>query len=462
MNVTKLLLIIPMLATCLTPGNMVRADDCDMARKWYNEGIALSDNTEREASYYQRAIELCPDYFEAHNRLGNVYKNWGEFDLAIKEFRQAGRIWSFAEPHCNLGEVYRMQGRYDLAAEEFINAIRIRPDYREAQNQLKYVYKRLGKYDFVIEAPPELIPTAIFTRIPGMTLPRGSFLVDCQCEYWRQKAGLKGLTVEAPVYFGPASRKVDVYALILGIRYGLTNNLTVGLIPKFFSKKAEVPIPYWGIHAKPGVTGIGDTVLMTKYRLWGRRKTHISGFCLLSIPTGDEDAKGKDQGVIRRIPLGTGSYDFTPGIAFTTVTEPLTITTDISYVITTGRQAGDEFHCDLAFSFPRLHNFIAIMELNYRWMGTAKRRQLFQTAWGFQGPAGPGGPRAPRDPPSQTVFETTVTEKGGHTLFLSPGFQVFLTKGLKAEIGVQVPVVKPEDGWAEGIVLHVGLTKYLF
>jgi hypothetical protein len=58
--------------------------------------------------------------------------------------------------------------------------------------------------------------------------------------------------------------------------------------------------------------------------------------------------------------------------------------------------------------------------------------------------------------------ESTVTEKVGHTLFLSPGVQVFLTEGLKMELGIQIPIIKPDDGWVEAVVLHAGMVKYLF
>ena len=452
-DVGKNLLILLVLMTWLSPGNVVWADDYDEAKKWYDEGLALSDNSEREASYYRKAIELCPDYFEAHNKLGEVYKSWGAYELAVKEFEQASRNPSFAEPHNNLGEIYRMQGRYDLAAEEFSEAIRLRPDFGEAKNHLKYVHKRLGKYDFVNQVPPELIPTFIFARIPGMTLPKGTFLADFQYKFWSQEAGL---TVEAPVAFGTGKRETDVHALIWGIRYGLTNNLTIGLIPKFFSRTAHVSIPWWGIDAEPEVTGFGDTVFMTKYRLWGKRRTHFSAFHLLSIPTGDEDAEGEDQDVVRRIPLGSGSYDFTPGIAFTTVKEPLTIQANIWYVITDGRQAGDEFHFDIAVAFPQLYGLTSTMELHYRWADTAEKRQLFQQRWGLRG-AGRGA--SVQGPETQ---ETRMTEEGGHTLLLSPGIQVSLTKGLKAEFGLQVPIIRPEDGWVERIVFHVGLKKYFF
>jgi tetratricopeptide (TPR) repeat protein len=435
---------------------LMSTDACSEARKWYNEGLALSDNSEREASYYQRAIELCPDFFEAHNRLGEVYTSLGKYDAAIREFKQAARNESYVEAINNLGEVYKIQGRYDLAAEAFTKALRIKPDFRVAQNNLKYVQKRLGVYDRAVEEPPERIPTAIFTRLPGMTLPRGSFLVDLQYEYWNQEASLAGLTVEAPVTFGPPSRDVDVQVWIFGVRYGLTNDFTVGLIPKYFSRTAKVPIPSFGIDAEPEVHGFGDTVFLTKYHLWGMRRTHLSAFHLLSIPTGDDKAEGKDQGVVRRIPLGSGGYDFTPGLAFTTVQEPVTLHSNLWYVFTQGRQAGDEFHFDLALVFPKYYYFMGSLELNYRWADSFTRDAVFQTRFGFQ-PLPPSGLT-----PGAVIQETKIREEGGYTLFLSPGMQVSMARGLSLELGVQIPIVKSGEGWMEDIVAHVGLIKQFF
>jgi hypothetical protein len=458
MNPRKYLFtVILMLIPCLLAGNMVQADDCDEARKWYDEGDALRDDSETEASYYKRAIELCPDYFEAHNKLGEVYKNWEEYELAIKEFEQAIRAPLFAEAHNNLGEIFRMQGRYDLAAQQFREAVRIKPDFLEAQNNLKYVEKRLGKFDHVIEEPPEPTPRAVFTRIPGMTLPKGSFLVDLQYKFWRQEAALKTPELDdRRDPFGPSERVTDVQVLILGIRYGLTNDFTIGLIPKWFSKKTRVTVPFWGIDAEPEVSGLGDTVLLTKYRLWGRRKTHVSAFGLLGIPTGDEDALGESQGVVRNIPLGSGGYDFSPGLALTTVKDPLTIHANLSYVFTNGRVSGDQFHADLALVFPRYHNLVAGLELNYRWADSNIREQFYQRQWGLNPPPDTG--RAP-GPVTETF---TFEEDGGHTLMLSLGLQAFITKGFRAEIGFQVPVIRPGDGWVEEVVLHAGLTKYFF
>ena len=469
MNLKKNLLIVLVLIAWLVPGNVARADDCDEARRWFNKGLDLLDDSKREASCYQKAIELCPDLFEAHNRLGEVYKSWGEYGLAIKEFEQAGENPLFAEPHNNLGEIYRMQGEYDLAAEEFTEAIRIKPDFREAQNQLKYVYKRLGKYDSMVEMPRERIPISVFTRIPGMTLPKGKFLVDFQYEYFERKGDLKGDVPserETHVY---NERKANVNRWNLGIRYGLTNNFTIGLIPKYFSKKAKIhigkipippstrpptgPIKYRDIDAEPHVEGFGDTVLLTKYRLWQTGRTHVSAFHLLSIPTGDDEAEGKSNGVKLRIPLGSGSFDFTPGIATTTVKGPLTIQANMSYTIRTGGKLGDQFNGDFAIALPLFYNTISSLELNYRWKDNSRMRQEYQILLGQ--PSWIGGPE---------TYEVTVSEKSGQTLFLSPGLQVFLTKGFKVELGAKIPIIKPNDKsrMIEEAVFHVGLMKYFF
>jgi hypothetical protein len=261
--------------------------------------------------------------------------------------------------------------------------------------------------------------------------------------------------------FGPNRIRAKIHAFIWGIRYGVTDNFTVGLIPKYFYRKAE-PGQIIGqagavFEPKLQVAGIGDTVFLTKYRLWGKRRAHLSVYHLLSIPTGDDKAEDRDGDVVRRIPLGSGSYDFCPGLAFTSVLDPLTLHAGVWYWIG-DRQAGNEFHLDFGLTLPAFHNFYSLVELNYRWSANAEQTQLIQRQLGRP----PGGV-----PPGQPPFEPTSEEvkirlDGGHTLFVSPGFQYFITKTLKAEFGLQIPVIKPDDGWAEDVIFHVGIMKYLF
>jgi hypothetical protein len=223
-----------------------------------------------------------------------------------------------------------------------------------------------------------------------------------------------------------------VHLWILGLRYGLTDKFTIGLLPRYYSRKATTS----NFITKPQVSGLGDTNLLMKYHLWGRRRTHISLFHLLGIPTGDEDASVWENNKLFKIPLGSGEFSFTPGIAMTMEKEPFMIHANASYRFIDSTKVADEFRCDLAFVFPRFNNFETMLELNYRWV---------------------------EDHIGQTIDGLTVKEPGGHTLFFSPGFQIYLPKGYKAELGFQWPAIKPPDGaWLENGIFHIGLKKYFF
>ena len=452
--------------------NAAGTDACDEARKWYNEGLNLYDDSAQEAAYYQRAIELCPDFAAAHNRLGEVYKSRGEYESALKEFNQAKKWSLLNEPgidqrgnrsllvdqFINQGEIYRMQGRYDLAAGQFKRALRINPDSRVAMNQLQYVNKMSGRYDNIVLPFLQRISSPIFTRTPGMTLPRGIFSFGFLTRYWEQEADLTEdmfIGARPPLVWVPlpAKRSTDVLQVVLDLRYGLTDNITIGLFPRWSTLWADDLV---GSSGDAKVTGLGDTNLLTKYQFWATRKTRISLFGLLSIPTGDEDAVGESGRVRRNIPLGSGSFNFTPGIAFTTVKEyleaPLTIHANISYRITNGEVVPDELRCDLAITYPFSPAINSFMELNYRW-----RDSFIQPLFVTTMPPPPStGPMVP-DP---VRVDFTLQEKSGYTLFLSPGFQFILDKDIRLNVGVQIPLIKPEGGWAEKFVVNFGIRGF--
>ena len=57
-------------------------------------------------------------------------------------------------------------------------------------------------------------------------------------------------------------------------------------------------------------------------------------------------------------------------------------------------------------------------------------------------------------------FETTIKEESGHTLFLSPGWQHILYKDIRLNVGVQIPLIKPEGWWAEKFVVNFGIRGF--
>jgi tetratricopeptide (TPR) repeat protein len=124
---------------------------------------------------------------DAHNNLGNVYRQQGRFEEAAGEFRAASAInprlvaaydnlgvtleamgrgeearQAFeaalrvdpdaATVHSNLGNYYFRRGDLGRARAEYLTAIRLNPDYAEAHNNLGSVHVNEGRLDLAEQA----------------------------------------------------------------------------------------------------------------------------------------------------------------------------------------------------------------------------------------------------------------------------------------------------------------------
>ena len=81
-----------------------------MPRRTTTWAIALKDQgkLDEAVACYRRALELKPDYAEAHNNLGNALKDQGKLDEAVACYRRALELKpDFAEAHNNLGNALR-------------------------------------------------------------------------------------------------------------------------------------------------------------------------------------------------------------------------------------------------------------------------------------------------------------------------------------------------------------------
>jgi len=88
-------------------------------------------------AYLEKALEIKPDYAEAHYNLGVALDDAGRLPEAIAQFEEAVRLKpDYVEAHNNLGGALRDTGRAAEAIDQFIQTLRLDPGYYMAENNL--------------------------------------------------------------------------------------------------------------------------------------------------------------------------------------------------------------------------------------------------------------------------------------------------------------------------------------
>jgi tetratricopeptide (TPR) repeat protein len=110
-------------------------------RAEFMEGILLERIPGRlpeAVACYEQALNLAPDYAEAHNNLGHALMGIrGRMPEALAHYERALRLKSdFPEALNNLGVALVRSGRTEEAIEQFEKAVRRRPDFPEAEDNL--------------------------------------------------------------------------------------------------------------------------------------------------------------------------------------------------------------------------------------------------------------------------------------------------------------------------------------
>jgi len=101
--------------------------NCDKARQIYGSAVATSDYKEK-VKLYQRAIDLCPDYAEAHNNLADAFEHLAKYDEAIAEYRQAIRLNPDLAVSCfGLGDTYLRIGLFEKAEKAYEAGLKLKP-----------------------------------------------------------------------------------------------------------------------------------------------------------------------------------------------------------------------------------------------------------------------------------------------------------------------------------------------
>lgn len=114
------------------------SQDCATAKEQLHYGRALSDGSEKEASYYKKAISLCPDLTEAYYHLGAVYIHRKDAQKAVRLHQKLVRMQpKEAEAHFRLGLSYILEGRLGQAQVEFQKTLKLDPNHKQAKEYLE-------------------------------------------------------------------------------------------------------------------------------------------------------------------------------------------------------------------------------------------------------------------------------------------------------------------------------------
>lgn len=116
----------------LDRANQVLSDNADKAaRRYIARGIEAQADPERAAEFFRRALDLRPDYAEAHYNLGLSLQRLGRPAEAVSAYLQAAALAPDRPAvHANLGTAYLALKRPFQAEKELRRALELAPEDR--------------------------------------------------------------------------------------------------------------------------------------------------------------------------------------------------------------------------------------------------------------------------------------------------------------------------------------------
>ena len=119
----------------------------------YNLGCVLlpAGHLEEAKAHLQKALQIQPDFADAHNNLGNLLLQQGQVDEAIAHFQKALQLQpDFADARSNLGGALLQKGRTGEAMAQFQKASEIEPNDALTRYNLGSALFKSGRLDEAI------------------------------------------------------------------------------------------------------------------------------------------------------------------------------------------------------------------------------------------------------------------------------------------------------------------------
>ena len=103
---------------------------------------------EGSAKMFETAVNIKPDYAEAHKNLGITLKDLGRLDAAVESLNQAIAIDpNYVDAHYNLAITLKDLNQFDDAVKSYQKVLEVNPNFAQAYNNLGNLLKDLGQTD---------------------------------------------------------------------------------------------------------------------------------------------------------------------------------------------------------------------------------------------------------------------------------------------------------------------------
>ena len=172
-----------------------------------NLGIALQKRGDLNEAIlsFNRALKLKKNFPEAYNNLGIAHQEQGELNKAITSFHKAIKLRpGYAEAHYNLGNTFKDKEDLDSAINCYTTAIKLKPNYADAHNNLGVVLQMNGNleaawvsYNNALAAKPEHADAN--NSISFYLLQTGNYASGWEKHEWRSKTEKPSLPHANPI-----------------------------------------------------------------------------------------------------------------------------------------------------------------------------------------------------------------------------------------------------------------------
>ena len=121
----------------------------DYAEAHFNLGNTKEiDRLDEAEASYRKAITLKPDFTSALNNLGLILQELGKLEDSKLNLKKAISFKpDFSEAHSNLGITLKKMDRLEKAEASYKKAIALKPDFSEAHNHLGFLLKEMGRLE---------------------------------------------------------------------------------------------------------------------------------------------------------------------------------------------------------------------------------------------------------------------------------------------------------------------------